>query len=89
MFDHNSQDVSAENLISEARTSVILQFSMTVSAEIAVFQNSMDVSMNFLTFVHRYYDVNIKISDGSGRFLIVIFTFSDMTAPRPSFRASI
>ena len=48
--DQNSQDLSAGNLISEARKTMILQFSMNVSSEIAAFQNSKDVSTNFLTF---------------------------------------
>ena len=50
-FDQNSQDLSAENVISKARKTEILQFLMNVSAEIDVFQNSRDVSMNFLTFL--------------------------------------
>ena len=36
-LDPNSQDVSAENLISEARKTDILQFLMNVSADIVVF----------------------------------------------------
>ena len=51
-FDQNSQDVSAENLISEARQSVFLLFLMNVSAEILGFQNSRDVSRNYLTCVY-------------------------------------
>ena len=43
MFDQNSQDVSAENVISEARKAVMLQCSMNVSAEIVIFQNPKDV----------------------------------------------
>ena len=49
-FDHNSQDLSAENVISEARKAEISQLFMNVSSGIAVFQNSRDVSTNFLTF---------------------------------------
>ena len=38
IFDQKSQDISAENLISEARKSAFLLFLMHVSAEIAIFQ---------------------------------------------------
>ena len=47
-FAHNSQDVAAENVISEVIKTVVLQFLMTVSTEIAVFQSSTDVYMDFL-----------------------------------------
>ena len=49
MFDLNSQDVSAENLISEARKYVFLLLLVIVSAEIAVFEKKTnDVSLNVL-----------------------------------------
>ena len=49
-FAQKSQDISAENLISEVRKTVILQFLTKVCAEIAGFQKSADVSIDFSTF---------------------------------------
>ena len=62
---------------------MVFQFSINVSAETAMFQNPKDVSMNCITYLHSYYDENINMSSDYGRFLAVMSTFSDMTAPSP------
>ena len=36
-----------------------------------------------------YYDGNINVSNGSGRVPLVIVTFPEVSARRPTFRASI
>ena len=50
MFDQNSQDVCAENVMLEVRASCCLLLLMNVSAETVILQNSVDVSTNALTY---------------------------------------
>ena len=85
MFAQYSQDVSAENLISEVRETEILQLFANVSTEIAVFQNSKDVSLSFLTFVYWYTEEKINISNDSGRFPRRNFDISSNAGSKTDF----